>query len=117
MRPLAAVLVLLACALPARAQVGGCADLDRLNRRLAGRVVDFTHNHGEDRRVFSPILGRPRDLYVYLPPGYTPAAAYPLILYLHMGYVDEVLVGREIVTRLPEIVRTWVDLERARRNR
>jgi len=36
---------------------------------------------------------------------------------LHMGYVDEVLVGREVVTRLPDIVRTWVDLERARRIR
>ena len=27
----------------------------------------------QDRRIVSPILGRPRDLYVYLPPGYTRA--------------------------------------------
>ena len=27
---------------------------------------------------------------------------------LHMGYVDEVLFGREVVTRLPEIARDWV---------
>jgi hypothetical protein len=27
---------------------------------------------------------------------------------LHMGYVDEVLVGREILTRLPIIVQEWV---------
>jgi hypothetical protein len=27
---------------------------------------------------------------------------------LHMGYVDEVLFGREIVERLPAIVSTWV---------
>lgn len=27
---------------------------------------------------------------------------------LHMGYVDEVLVGREIVTRLPVLVRDWI---------
>ena len=27
---------------------------------------------------------------------------------LHMGYVDEVLVGREVIQRLPEIVRSWV---------
>lgn len=27
---------------------------------------------------------------------------------LHMGYVDEVLFGRETVTRLPEIVKGWV---------
>ena len=29
---------------------------------------------------------------------------------LHMGYVDEVLFGREVVERLPEIVREWVAL-------
>ncbi len=27
---------------------------------------------------------------------------------LHMGYVDEVLVGREVETRLPELVREWL---------
>lgn len=27
---------------------------------------------------------------------------------LHMGYVDEVLVGREVLTRLPVIVREWI---------
>lgn len=26
---------------------------------------------------------------------------------LHMGYVDEVLVGREVISRLPEIVKSW----------
>jgi hypothetical protein len=30
-----------------------------------------------------------------------------LIDMLHMGYVDEVLFGREVVTRLPELVREW----------
>jgi S-formylglutathione hydrolase FrmB len=34
-------------------------------------------------------LGRPRDLYVYLPPGYDPSVAYPLILFLHGADVDE----------------------------
>ncbi len=29
---------------------------------------------------------------------------------LHMGYVDEVLFGREVVDRLPEIVPEWVEL-------
>lgn len=28
---------------------------------------------------------------------------------LHMGYVDEVLFGYEVVERLPEIVKEWVD--------
>ena len=27
---------------------------------------------------------------------------------LHMGYVDEVLVGREIFSRLPSLVNSWV---------
>ena len=44
---------------------------------------------GEDRRIFSPILGMRRDLYVYLPPGYDPAVAYPLIVYLHGADIDE----------------------------
>ncbi len=26
---------------------------------------------------------------------------------LHMGYVDEVLVGREIFSRLPSLVNSW----------
>jgi hypothetical protein len=34
---------------------------------------------------------------------------------LHMGYVDEVLFGAEVLTRLPEIVREWVDIARSRR--
>ncbi len=31
---------------------------------------------------------------------------------LHMGYVDEVLFGREVVTRLPGLVREWIALSR-----
>jgi S-formylglutathione hydrolase FrmB len=31
----------------------------------------------------------PRDLYVYLPPGYDPAYSYPLVLFFHMAIVDE----------------------------
>ena len=33
---------------------------------------------------------------------------------LHMGYVDEVLFGSEVVERLPTLVRQWVNLEKAR---
>ena len=29
---------------------------------------------------------------------------------LHMGYVDEVLIGREILTRLPFLVKEWIDI-------
>jgi len=33
---------------------------------------------------------------------------------LHMGYVDEVLFGREVIERLPVLVRQWVRLVRKR---
>ena len=26
---------------------------------------------------------------------------------LHMGYLDEVIIGKEVVTRLPELVTEW----------
>lgn len=32
---------------------------------------------------------------------------------LNMGYVDEILFGREVVERLPDMVRGWVDRYRA----
>ncbi len=34
---------------------------------------------------------------------------------LHMGYVDEVLFGREIMERMPAVVKDWVRREKARR--
>ncbi len=34
---------------------------------------------------------------------------------LHMGYVDEVLFGREVVERLPDLVAEWVQLARQRK--
>jgi Putative esterase len=80
-------LVLLVPAGPSRAQA--FVSVRRTNQQIAGRVVDHTHNHGRDRRIFSPLLGMPRDLYVYLPPGYSPRKAYPLILYFHGGFGDE----------------------------
>lgn len=33
---------------------------------------------------------------------------------LQMGYVDEVLFGREIVKRLPTLARTWMEIAKAR---
>jgi hypothetical protein len=63
-RVVAALLLIASATAPAKAQVCNLANLDRLNRKLHGRVVDFTQNHGADRRIWSPVLGRPRDLYV-----------------------------------------------------
>lgn len=75
------------------------------NSKLAGRVVDHTHNHGHDHRLFSPILGMPRDLYVYLPPGYSPDKAYPLILYLHLATIDEHLfLGTNFLVQLDRMI-------------
>ena len=34
---------------------------------------------------------------------------------LHMGYVDEVLFGYEVLERLPDLVKHWVETERNRR--
>lgn len=33
---------------------------------------------------------------------------------LHMGYVDEVVFGREVLTRLPELVAQWMDTYRVK---
>ncbi len=36
---------------------------------------------------------------------------------LHMEYVDEVLFGREVVERLPDIVKEWVAIARAEKGK
>jgi enterochelin esterase-like enzyme len=69
--------------------LGHPGSLERINRRLAGRIDDHTHNHGADRRIWSSALGEWRDLYVYLPPGFDPAQSYPVMLWLHGVDEDE----------------------------
>jgi S-formylglutathione hydrolase FrmB len=62
----------------------------QLNRELAGQVLDFTANHGQDRRIYSPALGEKRDLYIYLPPGYDGQRQFPAMLWLHgLGYDEK----------------------------
>jgi S-formylglutathione hydrolase FrmB len=57
--------------------------------RFHGQVLDFTYNHGSDRRIYSEALGEKRDLYVYLPPGYDASRKYPFIFWLHGIEQDE----------------------------
>jgi S-formylglutathione hydrolase FrmB len=64
-------------------------ELDRLNAQLKGRVIDFTRNHGHDRRFWSAALGEKRDMYVYVPPGFDRCKQYPLLIWLHGFSQDE----------------------------
>ena len=89
MRTLAAACLLLVFTAPAYGQFRAFASADRLNHKLAGHVDDYTKSIFHDRRIESRVLGEPRDLYVYLPPGYDPHKAYPLLLYFHVSRVDE----------------------------
>jgi len=85
---LGALFLLFLLTSPVRAWVG-VGWLDRINRKLAGQLVDYTRNHGADRRIWSPTLKEKRELYVYLPPGYNPTCRYPVMLWLHGVYEDE----------------------------
>jgi S-formylglutathione hydrolase FrmB len=67
----------------------GRHQLERVQRQLHGQLLDFTHNHGADRRIWSQALGERRDLYVYLPPGYDPSKKYALGIFLHGAAQDE----------------------------
>src|SRR5438093_6259289 len=67
------------------------------DHRLCGQLLDFTCNHGSDRRIWSPALGQCRDLYVYLPPGFNPAREYPLAIFLHGAAQDENFFRQELV--------------------
>lgn len=73
-------------------------ELNRINSQLAGRVVDFTHNHGSDNRIWSEALQQKRDMYVYLPPGFDPCKQYPLAIWLH-GYAQDEFVFLSDVIR------------------
>lgn len=75
-------------------------ELERVNRCIHGQVLDFTHNHGHDRRIWSPALCEKRDLYVYLPPDFDPHKRYPLAIFLHGAGLDETLFLNSMVRDL-----------------
>ncbi len=67
----------------------GGPQIQHVQRHLHGQLLDFTANHGCDRRIWSPALRERRDLYVYLPPGFDPSRRYPLAIFLHGAGQDE----------------------------
>lgn len=75
-------------------------ELARVNRCLHGQVLDYTHNHGQDRRIWSAALCAKRDLYVYLPPDFDPAKKYPLAIFLHGASQDEQLFLKSLAKDL-----------------
>jgi S-formylglutathione hydrolase FrmB len=98
------VVILLAGVAPALASgIPRPFELDRLNHRLSGQVIDYTSNHGNDRRIWSAALAEKRNLYVYLPPRFDPNKRYPLIVWLHGFARDE----HSFITRVVE------DIDRA----
>jgi S-formylglutathione hydrolase FrmB len=82
---------------PAQHAYMGRKALEKINASLCGQVLDYTNNHGQDNRLYSPSLKVKRDLYVYLPPGYDPHKRYPLMLWLHGFAQDEVSFIKDII--------------------
>jgi S-formylglutathione hydrolase FrmB len=80
------------------------SELDRTNRHLHGRVIDFTHNHGADRRIWSDALQQKRDLYVYVPPCFDPSKCYPVMLWLHGFAQTEVSFLQQVVGPLDQAI-------------
>src|SRR5262245_57749381 len=91
------LMAMILCVLPAAAfaQEPGKAkgkdefDMISLCRRLKGRIVDHTSNHGQDNRIWSRSLHQWRDVYIYLPPGYSKCERYPIMIFFHPFAMDE----------------------------
>jgi S-formylglutathione hydrolase FrmB len=79
-------------------------ELNQVNCGLHGKVIDHTHNHGADRRIWSAALNQKRDLYVYLPPDYKQDAKYPFVLWLHGFAQDEQSFLKEVVPHLDRAI-------------
>ncbi len=102
------LLLILALPLPLAMATGwrkDSPDLVAVNRRLRGKVVDYTANHGVDNRIWSPHLYQRRDLYVYLPPGFDPGKCYPFMIFLHGSAQDEHSFLQFVAPRVDEAIR------------
>ncbi|HLJ96300.1 MAG TPA: alpha/beta hydrolase-fold protein [Gemmataceae bacterium] len=75
-------------------------DLDEINHKIQGQVIDHTDNHGADRRIWSSALHEKRALYVYLPPSFNPHERYPVMFWLHGFAQDERSFLRYVVNDL-----------------
>ncbi len=93
-------LALVSLALSARPAPAPLCGASHIKRHLAGRLIEYTRHHGDDRRIWSEALHQRRDLYVYLPPGFDPCRRYPIMLWLHGINQDEQAFIREF---LPEL--------------
>ncbi|MBI1915780.1 MAG: hypothetical protein HYS12_13755 [Planctomycetes bacterium] len=102
--PFLLVLLILPCSRAGANPIRDRLALNRVNNRLAGQVLDFTHNHGADNRLWSPALGQRRDVYVYLPPGFDPCQRYPLVIWLHGFAQDELSFLRDVVPPLDQAI-------------
>jgi S-formylglutathione hydrolase FrmB len=104
-RPLLATCIATAIVWPVRAQGEDETPSISSKHHLAGQVLNYTNKHTHDRRIFSPILGMPRDLSVYLPPNYDARFAYPLVLFFHMADVDErYFIGSRLLREIDDLI-------------
>ena len=102
--PFLLVLLILPCSRAGANPIRNYLALDRINRHLAGRVLDFTRNHGSDNRLWSTALCKRRDLYVYLPPGFDPCQRYPLVFWMHGFAQDEMSFLLDVVPPLDRAI-------------
>jgi S-formylglutathione hydrolase FrmB len=98
---LVALAIFAGAAHSARANVFDTVDLVLVRHRIHGQLLDFTHNHQRDNRIYSPSLCQSRDVYVYLPPCFDPGMKYPVVFFLHGVAQDE----RSFFYAVPELDR------------